>query len=115
MIGPTENGNGHGNSAPKRSQRRVGLARYTPEIVAEICKIVASGMTYKDAALIVGINPVRVSVWKDTKPEFREAINRADSLCKQSLIGIITRAALQHPDGWKAAAWLLARKFPGEF
>lgn len=46
------------------------------------------------------------------KPEFIEAIKKAEADFKNSNISIIKKAAITH---WQAAAWLLERKYQLEY
>lgn len=46
------------------------------------------------------------------KPEFSEAIKKAETRCKQTYIGVIKKASEKT---WTAAAWWLERKYHEEF
>lgn len=49
----------------------------TPERVDKICRAIADGNTDAMAAKIGGISPQTFCEWKNTKPEFLEAVKRA--------------------------------------
>jgi len=45
-----------------------------------------------------------------------DSLTRAEAQCALALLDAITRAATAKADGdWRAAAWLLERKFPKDF
>jgi hypothetical protein len=46
------------------------------------------------------------------KPEFSEAIKKAETDCKSRNIGIIQSAAIRT---WQAAAWFLERRYHDEY
>ena len=50
---------------------------YSPERVAKICDAIERGETDATAARIGGISPQTFCEWKNTKPEFLEAVKRA--------------------------------------
>lgn len=52
---------------------------YTPDRVARICEALENGETDARAAEIAGISPQTFCEWKNTKPEFLEAVKRAKS------------------------------------
>lgn len=58
-------------------------SKYTPERVADICGHIAEGKTYADACKLAGINVDTFCTWKNEKPEFLEAIKRAEAQYKE--------------------------------
>ena len=53
-------------------------SKYTPKMVAEICRHIAEGKTYADACKLAGISEAKFYEWKAEKVEFIEAIKRAE-------------------------------------
>lgn len=53
--------------------------KYTPEMVEQICKYIAEGKTYADTCKFVGIAESVFYEWKANKPEFMEAVKRAEA------------------------------------
>jgi len=85
--------------------------KYGPEITKEICSYIRAGNSYKDSATLVDISEETFYQWKK-KPEFSEAIKKAETTCKARNIAIIQKAAEKT---WQAAAWWLERKYHDEF
>ena len=83
--------------------------KYTPEIVNDLCNLIKEGLTDKDASGSVGINPDTFYTWLK-KPEFYEAIKKAEALSKASLVQKIRK-----DPSWQSAAWLLERRFRDEY
>lgn len=88
--------------------------KYGKEITDKIVKLIAGGMNREDSCDMAGINQDTFYDWmKDKrKPEFSEAIKRAEMVCKQRNIERIQDASKKN---WQAAAWWLERKYPQEF
>lgn len=85
--------------------------KYCPEIIKEITDNLSLGMGRVDTATLVGINFDTFCQWMQ-KPEFSEAIKKAELQSKLRCVGIIQKAAITT---WQAAAWWLERKMPEEF
>lgn len=51
---------------------------YTPERVTRICKAIEDGLTKETAAKIGGISVSTFCEWQATKPEFLEAVKKAE-------------------------------------
>ena len=61
-----------------KPRRRVGRpARYTPELAARICGLIATGSTLRAAAKASGISWRTVARWNVERPEFRAAYEQA--------------------------------------
>lgn len=97
--------------------------KYSKELQNEICKHIASGLNYKDAAYLAGIVESTLYRWLDpedkTNPltpeecrEFSEAIKKAGIKDKQRRLKRITKHAKTY---WQADAWMLECKYPDEF
>ena len=85
--------------------------KYTPEITAAICKNLNNGNNRTDTCVLVGICYDTFIEWQK-KPEFTEAIKKAEAECKSRNIQIIQKAAITT---WQAAAWWLERKYKDEY
>lgn len=94
--------------------------KLTPEVHAEIVKLTRAGLSAYDSARATGIGKRTFMSWmergRDDDGEvyvrFYEDVEKARSFAKAGLVSRIVRAS----DGdWKAAAWLLERKFPAEY
>lgn len=78
----------------------------------------AKGLADKDIAAALGFSPQTLCRWirhpeTQLQRELGEELARAEWMFRQSLIGTITEAAGSRD--WRAAAWLLARRYPKEF
>lgn len=85
--------------------------KYTKAIVNEICKYIREGMNVKDSCAMAGISKQTFYTWKK-KPDFLDAIKRAELACKRRNIKVIQTASKKN---WTAAAWWLERKYKDEF
>jgi len=70
------------------------MSKYTPEIIKEICGHIVDTF----------------HTWRNTKPEFSEAVEAARIKNKQFHIDKITQAKT-----WQASAWYLERVYREEF
>lgn len=88
--------------------------KYGKEITDQLVELIAGGMKREDSCDMIGINQDTFYAWlKDKrKPEFSEAIKKAEMACKQRNIARIQNASKKN---WQAAAWWLERKYPEEF
>ena len=92
--------------------------KLTYEMIDEAVKLKKLGLYEKDIAAAIGVAPQTFSTWQhDPKtPEQRElaeAMKRAEADGKKALLAIIQRDARERD--WKAAAWMLERRYPEEF
>ncbi len=88
--------------------------KYGKEITHQIAELLAGGMGRVDSCDFAGISYETFTVWMGDKkkPEFSEAIKKAEMACKQRNIARIQNASKK---SWQAAAWWLERKHPEEF
>lgn len=87
-------------------------SKYSKEILEALCKWIRSGNTYKDACMIEGISYQTFNEWRNAKPEFSDAIKKAEAMCKAVRIALVLKAGQK---SWQAAAWYLERRFPEEY
>ena len=88
------------------------MAKYSSEMTADICKWLRAGSSQRDSAVLAGISEDTFYTWIKEKPEFSEAIKKAEQECKARNIAIIQKAGEK---SWQAAAWYLERKYHNEF
>lgn len=88
------------------------VMKYSKARITEICQYIEQGSNYEDAAALAGIGESTFYDWKKEKPEFVEALKKAELKCKQRNIQVIQKAGKKN---WTAAAWWLERKYPEQF
>lgn len=81
---------------------------------AEICAIIGVGCSQATAARYVGCTPGAISAAKKRIASFRDEMLRAEAHHELVLVRRIHEAAAG-PNGWRAAAWLLARRYPERY
>jgi hypothetical protein len=87
--------------------------KYTPETVDKLTQAIRLGATYQLACDYADISMQTFITWRDTKPEFLEAIKRAEGTAAVTWLAKIEAAA---SDGnWQAAAWKLERRYPDQY
>lgn len=92
--------------------------KLTYEMVDEAVKLKKLGLYEKDIAAAIGVSPQTFSTWQHEpktaeQRELAEAMKRAEADGKKALLAIIQRDARERD--WKAAAWMLERRYPEEF
>lgn len=85
--------------------------KYGKEMTFQITQHLRHGASREDVMLVMGIATDTFYQWMK-KPEFSEAVKKAEGRCKLRNIKIIQRAGRKT---WQAAAWWLERKFKEEF
>ena len=99
--------------------RSVGRpTKCTPKTVKAIVDALSIGATHKLACETVGIGMSTFCEWLAEKPEFADAVNKADGLAGLRALRNIQRAALgtkDIPGQWTASAWILERTRPNEY
>jgi hypothetical protein len=87
-------------------------SKYTPELVEWICQALRLGATRRDAAAVARIHRDTFYQWLKEKPEFPEAVKKAEAEGVVMSLAKINKAA---SDDWRAAAWLLERRYLEEY
>lgn len=77
-----------------------------------VLDVLATGGSRNDAAKMAGTTRQTIGNEVRANPEFAAAIDAAEVHGKVSLIERVFNAS---EDDWKAAAWMLERKYPKEF
>ena len=75
-------------------------SKYTPELVQQICEILAEGNTRRTACVLAGVSEDTFYTWLRAKPEFAERIKAAEQAAIRRNVEIIQTAAQKH---WQAA------------
>jgi len=96
--------------------------KFTNETVNTLMVGVRSGLPFRLAAEAAGISETTFTCWQSgklprgadraLKASFSAQLTRARGESALRLSGLISRAAT---DDWRAAAWLLERRFPRDF
>lgn len=96
--------------------------KFTRETVDRLLAAIRAGLPYHLAAEAAGISETTFYEWqrgqfprgadKQLKAQFSEELTRARGGSAARLISIINQAA---PQDWRAAAWILERRFRQEF
>ena len=87
--------------------------KYNPATVKLICRLVARGLNYHQAADAAGIHRDTLNDWENTKSEFSDALKRAKAEGISRRLERIERAARN--GHWQADAWWLERVYPEQF
>lgn len=87
--------------------------KYTPETVGKLTQAIQMGATYDLACKYAGISHETFAEWRNTKPEFLEAVKEAEG---RAVVGWLAKIEKAANDGnWQAAAWKLERRYPQEY
>lgn len=84
--------------------------KYTPETINKIVEAIKMGATYELAAGYASISEAQFYEWKKRKPEFLEAIKKAEGVAAMLWLAKIEKASTEGE--WQAAAWKLERRYP---
>jgi predicted DNA-binding protein (UPF0251 family) len=97
-----------------------------PEILEPLLEYLREGMSFKEAAALVGIGATTIRKWmaagkKDMAAgryskvaEFSDSVTKAMAEAKHLRIQALNNAS-SNPAFWAAAAWWLERRYPSEF
>lgn len=87
--------------------------KYTQDTIDRLTQAIELGASRTMACQFASISFQTFSVWMNDKPEFSDAIKKAEATGALKWLARIEQAA---SDGsWQAAAWKLERRFPEEF
>lgn len=103
---------------PARTAGRPVKTHVHPHIEARICEALRLCMPYKLAAHYGGVTYQTLLNWRKRAEEgdsgfisFVQAMNKAEAEGAISLL-LLIRAAAENPKHWRAAAWILERRWP---
>lgn len=90
----------------------------TKQAISEARRLKRSGANDCDIAAFLGVHPSTYSHWlnhprTENQRQLCQALKRDEAEYKGALLTIIAKAARERD--WKAAAWLLERKYPDEY
>jgi len=83
--------------------------KLTPEVRAELLKVLAEGQYRKHACLIVGVSTQTLANEMKRDAEFKRAVCAAEMKATRTAVKTITKASKKD---WKAALAFLGRKHP---
>jgi terminase small subunit-like protein len=90
--------------------KRGRKSKLTPALRKRICELLAHGHTIKTVCEAVGIAERTYFDWCEKHLHFSQATTCAIGKSKVALVNKVRRS-----DDWRAAAFLLERRFPAEF
>lgn len=79
--------------------------KYTPSLQAEIVALIRQGVPRVTTATLVGISRETLNAWENCKPEFSDALLKAEAECEHEHIRRVNSGRL----GWQTSAWMLER------
>lgn len=96
----------------------MGKPKCTQELIDRAVKLKKGGAANKDIASGLCINERTLYKWlndpkSDKQRQLGQELKKVEADYKNVLLGIIMRDA--HNKDWKAAAWILERKYPEEY
>ena len=96
----------------------MSLPKCTQEAIETAVSLKKRGALDKDIAAAVGVRPDTFSKWinhprSENQRQLSQALKTVEADYKASLLTIIYNSAVSKD--WKAAAWLLERKYPHEY
>ena len=94
--------------------------KLTPEVQELIVDGINAGLTFRLTCARAGVNPSTFYRWLDQGEaaktgryrEFCEAVERAKA---DSALRLVSQITLQAPTDWRAAAFMLERRFPDDY
>ena len=87
-----------------------------PDLQDKIVAVLEEGLTYEDAASLCGTTSVTIRAMRNRDPVFGMRCEAALALNKRSYVGVVRAKAMSaDPDAYKAAQWMLERRFPKEY
>ena len=90
----------------------------TAELIRNAIRLKKGGANHKDIAAAVGVSEWQFSRWINNpktpgQTQLAQEMKKAEADYKNALLAIIAKEAKERD--WKAAAWLLERKYPEEY
>ena len=86
-------------------------ATITLDVVENVARLIAKGMTEEQACVRVGVNHASLRTSRHRNPEFETAIKKAQA---EFLDAALDRIAAGQR-GWQGLAWILERRHGGQF
>ena len=85
-------------------------SKLTAEVIEQIERLIAAGVSGAEAAAAAGVPRTSFYRWMAAGGELRDRVERARAQSEAVLVVRIARAAER--GSWRAAAWLLERRYP---
>jgi len=86
--------------------------KYNDTVVERITQALRAGNTRRASCAYAGISEDTLSTWMKQKPDFADAIEKAEADAEVRNVAIIQRTA---DTTWQAAAWWLERRRKGDW
>lgn len=94
--------------------------KLTPEVTERIVSAIRVGVPHVTAAAAAGINPSTLRLWlangakgkSQRYIDFAAAVRAAEAEAEARMVALVAKAGLSD---WKAAAWMLARRYPERY
>jgi hypothetical protein len=108
------------NSRRPRNAKGHWVTKLTPDIIRLVGGALATGTVLDDAAAIAGVAPSTFYEWlrcgrNNGSPLERELVAEVDTALARFRSSMTTSIAAHAANDWRAAGWLLERRFPDEF
>ena len=92
--------------------------KLSKEVVSRAVQLKKGGANNKDIAAAIGVGESTFSRWindpkSDLQRQLQQELKKAEADYKNALLAVIAKASRERD--WKAAAWLLERKYPQEY
>lgn len=92
--------------------------KLSKEVVKRAVQLKKGGALNKDIAAAIGVAEATFSRWinnpkTDLQRQLGQELKKAEADYKNALLAVIAKASRERD--WKAAAWLLERKYPQEY
>ena len=92
--------------------------KLSKEFVGRAVQLKKGGANNKDIAAAIGVTESTFSRWinepkSDLQKQLQQELKKAEADYKNALLAVIAKASRERD--WKAAAWLLERKYPSEY
>jgi hypothetical protein len=84
-------------------------SKRTPDRERRLLDAVRAGNTLRASAAYAGVNEVTVERWSHRFADFAESLSRAIAESEIHLVALVRTASTSD---WRAASWLLERRFP---
>ena len=86
--------------------------KYTEQTVSKLLDALKGGNTRRASCAVASISQDTLAVWLKEKPEFSDAIEKAEGEAEAKMVSVIKLAS---DTPWQAAAWWLERKHKAEW
>lgn len=93
------------------------MAKYGKAMTEKICRFLSEGKGRMEAVKLSGIHYDTFRTWEKTKPEFSEAIKKAEEqqVASREQIAVRSIFTAMEEGRWQAAAWWLERTMPHKY